>query len=210
MKTLFTLIGMIIGFATYLLGQEYYTRRFGVTMPNKGIYRLMQITIPAVAAGLFCIYGYSLWNITQLVILTSLILLAAKIDKHHKVIPNDLIGILVIVKLMIFGCQFFVDKVELASDFSNGVCGLVTITITFVILRFMYKQSIGMGDIKLMMVIGLYLEMMRSMYVLLLSSIVAVTVCLLAMAKKRMTRKDSMSFGPSIAFGSIAIMILGI
>lgn len=204
------IMGMAVGVATFYLGQDYYESRFEIPMPNIKIYRGMQVVIPSVAAGLFTWYGYDLLKAVQLVFLIALLLLAGKIDKHNRIIPNALIGVLMMFRILAFIIWFFLDRQQLASELTSGLCGFFVMTIIFSLLRLMYKQSIGMGDIKLMIVIGLYVGLMRSLYILLIAAIGAVVVSMVAMIKRRMTIKDSLSFGPSIALGGIVILIIGI
>ncbi|MBQ8317623.1 MAG: prepilin peptidase [Lachnospiraceae bacterium] len=204
------IVGMLIGLSTLMLGQEYYRNRFKTSMPDVKVYGIAQVTLPMVMAGLFCRYGYHLLISLQLVILMSLLLLAAKIDKHNMIIPNGIIVVLLATKTVLWLMFYLIDLKHFAEDISQGLCGLVVMAVTFLVLRLAYKGGIGMGDIKLMVVVGLYLGVMRSMYVLLVASMAAVVISLMSLAKGKLKVKDSLSFGPSIALGGVIVLILGI
>ncbi|MBQ8166376.1 MAG: prepilin peptidase [Lachnospiraceae bacterium] len=204
------LIGLLIGLATYVLGQEYYSRRFDENMPKLKGYMVAQIALPVIAAFCFDRFDYDCLYSAQLMVLMSLLILAGKIDKHKRIIPNIIVITLLAVRILALGVLSIMDRQGFAEELANCLCGFTVMLVTFILVRLVYKNSIGMGDIKLMVVVGLYLGIMRSMYVLLLASVLAVIVSLTSMARKRMGLKDSLSFGPNIAIGGVVVLILGI
>lgn len=204
------IVGLLTGLATLFLGQGYYQRRFEEAMPDIKLYRVIQLVIPVAVAGLFARYEYDALRSGQLIVLASLLILAGKIDKHEKIIPNAIIGVLLLTKAVALAIEFIFGRSDFAADFANGFLGFAVMAITLSVVRLIYKSSIGMGDIKLMVVIGLYLGVMRSMYILLVASIAAMAVSLVSMARKKMGMKDGLSFGPSIALGGLIVLILGI
>ena len=204
------IIGVAIGVATMCLGQAYYEGRFKELMPEVKLYGMVQMLIPTVAAGLFAWYGYDVLKVAELTILLAVLILGGKIDKHTRIIPNILVVVLFAQKIFFLVCRFAFDKEQFAQDVVYGISGLLVMLVTFTLVRTIYKQSIGMGDIKLMVALGFNLGIMRSMYILLVASVVAVFGTVVGMARKKVNAKDSFSFGPSSAFGGALVLILGI
>lgn len=136
---------------------------------------------------------------------------AAEIDFRKQIIPNRLIlsGIGCRVILLLAEAVFERDTivVSLCSE-ALGAVGIFLICMVFLLIM---KNSIGMGDIKLFMVMGLYLGL-YSMMNAIMSSLVLAFICavgLLLTHKKG--KRDSLPFAPAVLAGTyLSILLTGI
>lgn len=130
----------------------------------------------------------------------------AVIDLHHRIIPNDLMLSMIIIKIIfsipdILGVKGFPEVSILYS-----VIGLVA---GFVIFAFpaVLSKSVGAGDIKLAATVGFCLGIIGLLY-----AIVLMGICVLAyaMIQSRMSIKmmlhDMIPMGPFIAVAMVIVM----
>lgn len=132
----------------------------------------------------------------------------AYIDFKTYRIPNLFIvsGLLIRAVLLIFEV-IFEREVFVSTIISEGIASLALV-IAALLCTLLIKNSIGFGDIKLFMVMGLYLGLSgiwSSIFMALLMSFI-ISVVLLLTRKK--TRKDMIPFGPPIVIGTYLSVFL--
>ncbi len=71
------------------------------------------------------------------------------------------------------------------------------------------KESIGMGDVKLLVLIGVYMGFPEVVYSLFLGVFVAGFFILVGMVMKKIRLSDTIPFGPFIAIGTVVYMCFG-
>lgn len=129
-------------------------------------------------------------------------------DFHTKKIPNCLL----IVSACVWGgtavleCVKNTDSVygHVRSSFTAAVMVFVVCTIC----KALIKNSIGMGDIKLFMVMGLFQGVEGMSSAVFTSLVVAFFGALILLLTKRKKRKDNICFGPFILAGTTLSMFL--
>ena len=67
-----------------------------------------------------------------------------------------------------------------------------------------------MGDIKLFAVIGFFVGNKTILWLMMMSFLIAMVSGLIKVAKKELSIKDAVSFGPYITAGSLLIMLMGV
>ena len=72
-----------------------------------------------------------------------------------------------------------------------------------VLCKICIKNSIGAGDIKLFLVMGLFLSLDGIWAAMLFSLVVCFFQVIFLLATKRKTRKDSIAFGPAVTIGTL-------
>lgn len=143
----------------------------------------------------------------KLYVLLLIVVCAGIIDFVRKIIPNILI---------LFGLLFwvFITVYEFtnAEKFKNIIISeLIGFAIGFVLLAVVYfitKGAIGFGDVKLFGIIGLISGAFCTYSTLLVSLLVSVVVSVIGMILKKVTRKDSIPFGPCVAIGYMVVIFL--
>ena len=71
------------------------------------------------------------------------------------------------------------------------------------------REGMGMGDVKLLAMIGGMLGLQGALFTLLLSSVAGATAGLVLVAAKRTRLDTEMPFGPFLALGALVYMFYG-
>ena len=130
-------------------------------------------------------------------LLTYALIGVAFIDLEHKIIPNRLT-----IPFLLGGLVFMAWKGQLLSALIGGLLGG---GILFLI-ALCYPKGMGLGDVKLLAMIGVYLGWERIFFVLFLASLLATAVALLLIGTKKMTRKDPIPYGTFLAIAAFVIL----
>ena len=205
----FIVLGMIIGFAGNFWGEKYYEKRFKKELATVKNY-VTAVLLCGLGGGLFYLYGYSVTTVLCYMVLTSSLLVIGHIDKKEMIIPNAIL-------LMLLGFRTIAIVIDMLSNREMAffivlasVMGMFYGVVVFLLARLFGKEGIGMGDIKLFAVIGFYVGNREILWLMMASLLVAMISGLFKVAKKKLSLKDPISFGPYIATGSILIMFLGV
>lgn len=215
-----------IGLSAVLLFCGYiaaccYLNNTKITKLNAAVLRLNKnrlayltvgvIAVGAVIAMLNFKYHVQLIYRINLLCMVLLLLPVAAVDMKIQKIPNIFLLVGLIVRCVILG-------VMMIMNFKNGfliardaLMGAVIIGLFFLFLLLVFKNSIGMGDIKLYALMGLYQGLWGVINAVFFSLVVSFFVCVVLLITKKKNRKDSISFGPSIFLGAvIGICMAGI
>jgi len=116
-------------------------------------------------------------------------------------LPGFILGI-----VLILGFQIETWKTVLLGGIGGGA-----LAIFFVILGkfFFRKDSLGYGDVKLLVMIGIYVGFMGAALGLFLGSMAALIFILGRLVKRQLKLGDTIPFGPFIAIGTFVYLIFG-
>lgn len=161
--------------------------------------------------------GSSLWlvnrvsnipNLIKLIVLTGILAAAAAVDLKQTIIPNKLIFIGLIVRVIIYVVELlFYNEIfvpQLISDVIGFAIGFGILCIASVVS----KGALGFGDVKLFGVIGLMTGAICTYSTLIFGLLLSVIVSVVLMIAKKKSRKDSIPFGPFIFAGYIIAISL--
>lgn len=162
---------------------------------------------------LLVLLQWSLYQNTELIgyaklyVLAVITICSALVDIKRKIIPNPLIlfGLLAWVGITVYEwlySEHFKDVI--ISELIGFAVGFVLLAAVSAIT----KGAIGFGDVKLFGVIGLLGGAFCTYSTLLVSLLVSVVVSVVGMIMKKITRKDSIPFGPCICIGYILVVFL--
>ena len=143
------------------------------------------------------------WALIPHIILITILITITFIDLDHQMIPNTI--------------NLFALVVFLGSNLTLGyidwrdaiIGGLVGGGFLFLLVLFSRGAAMGMGDVKLMAVLGLFLGWRSILLTLLLSFILGGLFGVLLLLLKRKGRKDAIPFGPWIALAVIVTILYG-
>mgnify|MGYP003295151084 CR=1 FL=1 len=130
------------------------------------------------------------------------------IDIETQIIPNIVIlislgiGIVLLVSECVFSREKFLDS--LIMSFAGLLCCMVL----FYVLSRLTKEGIGMGDVKLISVMGFMTGMSLTLMAVLLSLILCTVTSILLLLRKIKNKNDRIPFGPFMFFGYIFMLIL--
>lgn len=139
---------------------------------------------------LYSKYGYSIEYILHFIFL-SLLLAIALVDFRFKIISNPLVilGIIFAVLSMFLNENISIYSSVLGALVTGGTLGVISL---------ITRGSLGMGDAKLFVFIGIFLGLQRVISVLLISTFVIGIVSLILLVLKIVTRKTTIPFGPFV------------
>lgn len=153
-------------------------------------------------------YNGNLCDYVKTIAIASLMWPMALIDNKFKRIPNKLIVLGLIYRLIIlfFEIVFFREGLVYTVVFELiAALGIGTILI---LSLFIIKNGIGMGDIKFFMLMGLFLGAYRLLSAVFIVMIIAFFIALYKLFIKKEGKKAEFAFGPSIAIGSLISFII--
>ena len=134
-------------------------------------------------------------------ILICLLMILSLIDLESYILPDRFIlpGVL---NWLIFLCF---EREKIFCLYSGLAGGLFISTVTYLLYLSIYllckKEGMGLGDVKLLFMIGLYTGLYGSLKVLFIASVTGIGVILVK-------RKKMIPFGPFIGLGTIFVLLL--
>ena len=163
---------------------------------------------PALTA-LLLMTGSDAPAVIKSVILCSFLPMVAVIDRREMIIPNRLLllmlGYWILASAVHMLAMGTLDTEYLVNALTGGLIGASPL-----LVRLISKGGIGMGDIKLFAVVGLYVgkeDILRAMF---FSLVLALIVLLGKRIRKQIGRKDQVSFGPYVAVGTMLMVFMNI
>ena len=169
-----------------------------------------------VTAALFLVIYYQ-FGMTLLfwhaIFFVSIMIPIAFIDARHLIIPNALsltglglgLGIVCVIAYQVKDLDYL--KMRLIGFVAGG---LVIWLIGFIGSAIMRKKAMGMGDVKLMAVIGLYLGAFPELLmVIALSAFSGAIIGTLLIATGKKDRKSPIPYGPFIVCAAVVVLLWG-
>ena len=144
----------------------------------------------------------------KIITLMAILVTVAVTDIRKQIIPNKiiLIGIVfrvlyAVAELITLGSGYFSilksDLLSLGLTFAMFLLGVLVV-----------KNGIGMGDIKLIMLIGIFQGLSGVIGSLFFSLLTSFVIAIVMLITRKKTRKDSMEFAPAVLFGTVLSMFL--
>ena len=190
----------------YLNGLKWNSKNTEVLKISRNkIFYLTCVSISTI--GLVClfelVYDLSLIQNIKLLFLILLMFPMAAIDLRVHKIPNQLIIAALLVRGLLYIPEFIISSSKAFSVLKDNLLGFVIIGAFFLLLLLVFKNSIGMGDIKLFAVMGFYQGLWGALNSVFFSLAVSFVISIVLLITKKKSRKDTISFGPSILIGTI-------
>ncbi len=143
--------------------------------------------------------------------LLALIWQAAAIDWKFQKIPNDIILVGVAFRIMMMIPEYLLEREMFIVNLVSEGIALVAMIILVVVCLLLMKDSIGMGDLKLLMLMAICQGLQGIMMSGFISMLVSFFVAVALLVSKRKTRKDAIPFAPCILPGTLlGVFLTGI
>lgn len=155
---------------------------------------------------MFQLFGLS-WEFANFTILGVLLLAVSIVDIDTQLIPDS-----VLIVGAVFGLvfAFYGDVMTVAESLMGGAAmGGTFLLIALIGEKLMKKESMGFGDVKLSLMIGLFIGWEMAFLAIFLSSIFASVIGLTAIGLGKMKFGKRFAFGPFIALGALVSGIWG-
>jgi leader peptidase (prepilin peptidase) / N-methyltransferase len=168
-------------------------------------YPLIELLTAALFAAAWWYYGPSLLLVSRLIFLCALIVLFA-IDLEHHLLPNVITLPGIVVGLAF---SFFTEPGWLASLIGILAGGGVLYLMAYVYFKVRHEEGLGMGDPKMLGMIGAFLGWRLTLLTLMMASLTGTVVGLALIVAGRGTMKYALPFGCFLAVGALAAGIAG-
>lgn len=160
-------------------------------------YPIRELWMMAWSLGLYVSLGWSL-DLCRYVLLALLLTAIAEIDFHHGIVPDQLVLAGGLVALSIQG----MIAPQLISDFL--IAAITSLVILLLIreasIRFFGRVGLGMGDVKLIAMITLFIGW-HSLWAFYLASVIGGVVGIMGIMAGKWDRSTRLAFAPFIALG---------
>lgn len=155
------------------------------------------------------VFGLS-WQLPAHLFLAAIAVVLTVIDLRHHLLPNAVV-------LPALGIGFVLLACAAAADGTWGalvraVLGAVVLFVLYLVLALISPAGLGMGDVKLAAVLGLFLgyQGWGSLFVgAVLASVVGALVGLAVLASRRGGLRSDVPFGPSMLAGALVAVVWG-
>jgi leader peptidase (prepilin peptidase)/N-methyltransferase len=133
----------------------------------------------------------------------------ARIDIVHHLLPNRLIGPLLLAGLALLAVSAGVQGT--AGDLIRGLAGSAILFIFYLILALTSGNGLGMGDVKLAAPLGLYLGYLgwsQLFYGGAFAFVAGGVVSTIVLLKNRRNKPKEVAYGPSMLAAGLAVILL--
>lgn len=202
-------ITCIIVSIIYTLASFFYLKQ------NKKPYPKLLLVIMSLTLIAFCIFSFLRNNITLILELEFLSMIAlcfpvTWVDIAEKKIPNNILlaGLVVLILLLISRLIFYSQ--DILNVMKSKGLGFLLIAVFCGIGIIIIRDGIGMGDVKLLLLLSLYSGLDIILSVLFFTMVAAFFAALYELIIKRKGRKASIAFAPEILFGVLVTLVLTI
>lgn len=204
---------ILIGIALLLCGVSFYLfeRDSNGFSKQMLIYSIIAILIViGISASLTLIYEnngfvFNLKRVCMLAVLWPI----AYIDFKEYRIPNSFIIWGLVCRGLIIVPELFMEETFVSNLISEVIAAVILLG-GAMICRLMIKDSIGAGDMKLFIVMGLLLGLDGTWGAIFMSLIISFFIAIFLMFTKKKSRKDNIPFGPAIVIGTyLSIFMTG-
>ena len=173
------------------------------------IYVVIMLFYMLVLATVMCIFNTEIISqLLKYISLASLMWPMAYIDYTQMRIPNKIVLLGLGYRAFVLVIELIFYRKTLLQTVVSELIALGATTIIIVICMLAMRGSIGMGDLKFLMMMSLMLGTNRFFSAILVIMLIAFVVALYLLIVKKKNKKDSFSFGPVIALGSLISLII--
>ncbi len=160
-------------------------------------------------AALFRAYGYGPLKAARYCLLLGGLVPIAYRDHREKRIPNVSLVSLALIRALLLIAEAFLYPAAMAENLGFTLMGgLVSGGVMF----FAYvisRHEIGMGDVKLFALAGIYLGTSVTYILIMVSLILAALYGVIKIARRRLKAKDEIAFAPFVAISTFIVLGMG-
>jgi leader peptidase (prepilin peptidase) / N-methyltransferase len=169
------------------------------------MYPAVELTTAIVCAGGVAVYGWSPLLIVRLAFACALIVLFA-IDLEHQILPNVITVPGIAAGLV---ASWFLPPGWLSSLIGALAGGGVLLAIAEAYYRVRGQEGLGMGDVKMLAMIGAFLGWPLMILTLVLASFAGSVVGVALLASRRGSMQAALPFGTFLALGALVAAVAG-
>lgn len=150
-------------------------------------------------------------NLEYLLLLLMLIAMSffCTTDLLERVVPNKILILFVLIFLVRFGFEGVQNFYNFIAFIPAVVLGVVFCALSFGSCYLIARGSMGAGDVKLALVMGLYLTGQYVVAAILYGCVISAVFSIIQLLRHKLTRKDAIPFVPFLYIGVIIKYLLG-
>ena len=200
-------ISVVTGFLLFRLGPIE-------KMEEKGKKISSLILIPIAGVSIFLVlflpwmYDIGLFDVVLTVFFISMLWSCAWYDFSLHIIPNRILIGGLIIRAVLFSVQLLAEPSQIRYIVLSALMAASGLVIAAALCRLVVPKSVGMGDIKILAVMGLYLGMLNTWGAVFFSLLVLFFASVFLLITKKADRKTEMPFAPFLLIGTICAAIL--
>jgi len=150
------------------------------------------------------------WALPAFLVLTATLVAVAAIDLEHYIVPNRILLPTLAITLPLLAVAAAVD--DRWDDLGRGLLGAVAAFAALLVIHLISPRGMGMGDVKMAFVLGLFLgwigwgEVVLGLFLgFLLGAVLGVAL----IATGLRSRKEALPFAPFLAAGTVIAVLHG-
>lgn len=144
----------------------------------------------------------------KVMVLLSIMAVVLVTDFYSFRIPNTFIIYGLVARVLILAYEFIKTSDILGIVIKNEIIGALALLFCGILCNVVIKNSLGYGDIKLFILMGLFLGLSNVWNAMIVSLIISFFVSVYVLLVKKMKKNDIIPFAPSIAIGTFLTVLL--
>lgn len=213
MNYIFWLIGIILS----ILGSWYVWAKYDVVKWNQLIENKKKlafviittiITLALFILGMTREYDYA--DIIKIIITYLLLLSLSAVDYKYHIIPNRIIGVAILSRIIIFGIEYYLDSSQFVAVFVDCAIGFIIGFGILFIVSLVCKQGIGMGDVKLVGTLGLIQGIISVYNIMFYSLFILIIYIVIMWIIKKVNKHTQIPFAPFLFMGFVITILFNI
>lgn len=146
---------------------------------------------------------FQLFNYCAILFGMSIITIA---DIRKRIVPNIILFGLLIAWIGNFLSGFLFGLKNMWEILAGSILGMVLTGLLFFICYLFSKGNLGEGDVKLAMIIGLYLTFNYAILIIFIASICCFLFSVIMIVLKKIEKKDTIAFVPFLYLGILIVL----
>lgn len=144
----------------------------------------------------------------KLIALLAIIFVAANVDARHRIIPNGLVLTGLVLRTFFWIIELITSMDTFWGIMKSDLFACLIVIGFCMVAVLMVKGGIGMGDVKLMLIMCLFQGFYGVISSLFCSLFVAFVYAVAVLLMRKKSRKDSVAFAPAILLGTVLSVFL--
>lgn len=170
---------------------------------------LMALSLCGMAAVLECVFpSNTLLENGKLISLLAILFVAANTDARYRIIPNALVLTGLVLRIVFWIMELISSPDAFWGIMKSDLLACLLVVAFVVVGVLLVKGGLGMGDVKLMLVMCLFQGFYGVISSLFFSLLAAFIYSIIALLCKKKTKKDSVAFGPAILLGTMVSVFM--
>lgn len=177
---------------------------------KKGYVLIALVVVVSVVIGVgACSRDFSLITTIRILVLYIFLLIVAWIDLKKHIIPNKVVLIALLVRFLLYGAEYLFERDTFLQVLLLGVFGALFGFIILIVANRFSKGGLGMGDVKMYMIIGCYIGIYGTYNVMFYAVIIMLVFCGLLLLLRKLNKKSQVPFAPFTLPAYCLILLMG-